>query len=55
MKINNYNIEIDGKKFYDQSINHLIKQKYEVRKISMGQGDDYTTGWLLLWLLLFLI
>ena len=44
MKINNYNIEIDGKKFYDQSINDLIKQNYEVRKISMGQGDDYTTG-----------
>ena len=47
MKINNYNIEIDGRNFYDQSINELIKQHDEVRKISTGQGDDYTTGCLL--------
>ena len=46
-KIKNYNIEIDGRHFYDQSINDLIKQYDEVRKISTGQGDDYTTGCLL--------
>ena len=47
MIIKNYNIEIDGKNFYDQSINDTIKQYNEVRKISTGQGDDYTTGcWL---------
>ena len=46
-KIENYNIEIDGKKFYDQPINDLIKQYDEIRKISTGQGDDYTTGCLL--------
>ena len=40
----NYNIEIDGKKFYEQSINGLIKLYDEVRKVSTGQGDDYTTG-----------
>ena len=45
--INNYNIEIDGRNFYDQPINDLIKQYDEVRKISTGQGDDYTTGCLL--------
>ena len=44
LKIKNYNIEIDGRKFYDQSINDLIKQYDEVRKISTAQGDDYTTG-----------
>ena len=43
----NYNIEIGGRNFYDQSINDLIKQYYEKRKISTGQGDDYTTGCLL--------
>ena len=43
----NYNIEIDGWNFYDQSINDLIKQYGEIRKISIGQGDDYTTGCLL--------
>ena len=47
VKIENYNIEIDGKKFYDQPINDLIKQYDEVRKVSTGQGDDYTTGCLL--------
>ena len=47
VKIENYNIEIDGRNFYDQPINYLIKQYDEVRKISTGQGDDYTTGCLL--------
>ena len=42
-----YNIEIDGRNFYDESINDLIKQYDEVRKISIGQGDDYKTGCLL--------
>ena len=47
VKIDNYNIEIDGRNFYDQPINNSIKQYDEVRKISTGQGDDYTTGCLL--------
>ena len=46
-RFKNYSIEIDGRNFYDQSINDLIKQYDEVRKISTGQGDDYTTGCLL--------
>ena len=45
--ITNYNIKIDGRSFYDQPINDLIKQYDEVRKKSTGQGDDYTTGCLL--------
>ena len=47
VKIENDNIEIDGKNFYDQPINELIKQYDEVRKVSTGQGDDYTTCFLL--------
>ena len=47
VKIVNYNIEIDGRNFYDQPINDSIKQYDEVRKISTGQGDDYTTVCLL--------
>ena len=47
VKIEHYNIEIDGRNFYDQPINDLIKQYDEIRKISTGQGDDYTTGCLL--------
>ena len=47
IKIDKYNIEIDGRNFYDQAINNSIKQYDEVRKISTGQGDDYNTGCLL--------
>ena len=47
VKIENYDIEIDGRNFYDQPINDLIKQYDKVRKVSTGQGDDYTTGCLL--------
>ena len=38
---------IDGRNFYDQPINDLIKQCDEIRKVSAGYGDDYTTGCLL--------
>ena len=47
LRIKNYNTEIDGRNFYDQPINDSIKQYDEIRKISTGQGDDYTTGCLL--------
>ena len=47
LKIDNYNIEIDGRNFYDQAIHDSIKQHDKIRKISTGQGDDYTTGCLL--------
>ena len=46
-QIKNYNLLIDGRNFYDQPINDLIKQYDEVRKVSTGQGDEYTTGCLL--------
>ena len=46
-EIKNYNVLIDGRNFYDQPINDLIKQYDEVRKVSTGYGDDYTTGCLL--------
>ena len=35
---------IDGRNIYDQPINDLIKQYDEVRKVSTGQGDNYTTS-----------
>ena len=46
-KPKNYNIEIDERNFYDHPINDSIKLYDEVRKISTGNGDDYTTGCLL--------
>ena len=47
VEIKNCNIEIDGRNLDDQPINDLIKQYDEIRKISTGQSDDYTTGCLL--------
>ena len=47
MKIKNYNIEVDGRNYYDQAMKDTIKQYDEVRKISIGQGDDYKNGCLL--------
>ena len=43
----NYNVLIDGRIFYFYLINDLIKQYDEVKKVSTGYGDDYTTGCLL--------
>ena len=47
VNIENYNIKIDGRNFRDQPVNGSIKQYYEVRKVSTGQVDDYTTRCLL--------
>ena len=41
IKIENYNIETDGRNFYDQPINNSVKQYDETRKTSTGQDDDY--------------
>ena len=46
-EIKNYNVLTDGRNFYDQPINDLVKQYDEVRKVSTGHGDDCTTGCLL--------
>ena len=47
VEINDYNVMIDGKKFFDQPINNMIKTYKNIRQITIGQGDDYTTGCLL--------
>ena len=38
---------MDGKIFYDQPVNDLVKQYGKIKKTVTGQGDDYTTGCLL--------
>ena len=35
--------------FNDHAINESIKNYDEIRKIAIGQEDDYTTGCLLYW------
>ena len=47
VNITNYNVLIDGRNFYDEPINDQIKRYDEIRKITTGKGDDYTTGCLL--------
>ena len=45
--ITKYNVLIDGRNFYNQPVSDQIKKYDEIRKIVTGQGDDYTTGYLL--------
>ena len=47
VEIKYYNVRIDVKNFFDQPVKN-DKVKYEnIRKITIGHGDDYTTGCLL--------
>ena len=47
VEIKDYNVMIDGKNFFDQPVKN-DKVTYEnIRKITTGQEDDYTTGCLL--------
>ena len=45
--ITNYNVLIDGRNFYGQAISDQIRKYDEIRKITTGRGDDYTTGCML--------
>ena len=47
VNITNYNVLIDNRNFYDQSVNDQIKKHEEIRKTATGQGYDYTTECLL--------
>ena len=47
INITDYNIRIDGRNFYNQPINSLIRQYDEIRKIATGKGDNYATRCLL--------
>ena len=38
---------VDGKNCFDQPINSMTKTYENIRQIATGQGDDYTTGYLL--------
>ena len=45
--IDNYNVIIDRKNFYDQAIDSDIKWCEEIKKLTTGQSEDYTTECLL--------
>ena len=42
--IKNYNLIINEENFYDQTIDFGIKQYDEIRKLTTGQGENYTSG-----------
>ena len=46
-KVKNCNDIINGKNFYDQPTDSDIKWFEEIRKLTRGQGEDYTTRCLL--------
>ena len=45
--IKNYSVVINGKNFYNQTIDSNIKLYKEIRKLITGQGEDSTNGCLL--------
>ena len=51
MEIKDYNVMIDGRNFFDQTIKNNLKTYDNIRKIATG--DDYTAGCLLIYLCFF--
>ena len=47
VEIKGYNVMIDGTNLIDQPINSMNKTYESIRKIAIGQGDDYKTSCLL--------
>ena len=45
--LENYNVIIDGRNFYDNPIESDIEKYRELKKVMTGKGEDYTTGSLL--------
>ena len=42
-----YNVIIDGRNFYDNPIESDTEKHRELKKVIIGKGEDYTTGFLL--------
>ena len=42
--IRSYSVINNGKKFYEQPIDSDIKRFEEIKKLTTGEGEDYTTG-----------
>ena len=44
VEIDNYNIMIDRRDFFDQRVTDDIRADENIQKIATGQGDEYKTG-----------
>ena len=47
VELKDYNVMVDGRNFFDQPIRSMTKTYENIRKIAIGQEDDYATGCLL--------
>ena len=47
VEIKEYNAMIDGRNVFDHSVKNDIRTYENIRKIATGQGDEYTTDYLL--------
>ena len=47
MEIKDYNVMINGRNFFDETIKDDLTIYDNIQKIATGQGDDYATGCLL--------
>ena len=47
VEIKDYNVMIDGKNLFEQPVKNGKVTYENIRKITIGQGDNYTTGCLL--------
>ena len=47
IEMKNYIVMIDGRNYFDQTVRNNLRTYDNIRKIATGQGDDYTTGYLL--------
>ena len=47
VEIEDYNVMINGSNFFNHPINNMNKTSKNIRKITTGKRDDYTTGYLL--------
>ena len=47
VEMKDYSIMINGENVFDQPVNNNKVTYEDIRKIATGQGDDYTTGFLL--------
>ena len=45
--LNKYNVIIDGRNFYVNPIESDVENYRELKKVMIGKGQDYTTGFLL--------
>ena len=40
----NYNVIFSREDFYDETVDSDVKRYKEIRKLTIGQGEDYTKG-----------